>query len=497
VDEDVRRAITAGTSIVLTGPALAGKTRTALQAVREAVPDAAVIAPRGQEELTALLAADPPLQISKRRRVLWLDDLPQYVESLDQAALDRLPVYLPPGRSSRADPDGDADLVVVATVRDDEWGAMLGSTGAAGQLARGLAARASVRLVPPTDEVFEREAKSIFPQDAFPDGPGAALATSGIEDDLPERPPPYLEPAGWKRWDRTAMSLAGVIGLAAVAILSVLVLGGFSKPTPPALPVQVAELQRDAASHGEYMQPLGKGDLDLHGTGQASRLFVYTSAGSRSAPSDEIRIYDDEDGWLKPAFRFRPAEPGVRFRFRRVQDIDADGAAEVVGGYAAPDARAAMIPFAIEWRPFAKHYRMVPLDLGPPSLGPARMPKRFRIQAGLYRERYTTKATIRDATSHRRLTGHRVQDFVIASPPRIVAAYFLRPPFDLTKDPALYEIHAAILTAGPTPKLRRCELAGSSAPRMEIMLSERSQEKALAETWAKATADRYCALVSD
>jgi hypothetical protein len=32
---------------------------------------------------------------------------------------------------------------------------------------------------------------------------------------------------------------------------------------------------------------------------------------------------------------------------------------------------------------------------------------------------------------------------------------------------------------------------------MEILLSERSQRQALAKAWTEATADRYCAVVSE
>jgi hypothetical protein len=183
--------------------------------------------------------------------------------------------------------------------------------------------------------------------------------------------------------------------------------------------------------------------------------------------------------------------------FRAALDIDGDGAGEVVGGFAAPDARRAMLPFAVDWDSLRERYAIVPLDLGPPALGDVALSPRFRVQARLYRERYDTAVTLRDTAGSQRLTGHRVQEFFVATPPRIVAAYFLRPPFDLTKDAALYELHAAILKAGRTPSLTPCALAGAAPPRLEILLSERSQKQAVAEAWAKATADRYCAVVPD
>jgi hypothetical protein len=466
-----------------------------LQAVREAAPEAAIVAPRGPDELKALLAADPRLHVTRPRRVLWLDDLPQYVESLDPPALDRLPLYFPAPNGA-----GEEAVTVVATVREDEWGKMLAATGPAGQLARGLADRASVHRLPPSDPVFEARAGSIYPDETFPDGPGRALATSGMEIELPDPPRPPFEPATPGRWDTTAKVLGGLAALSAVLIVFVLAVSGFSEPTPPPMAAQIAAIERRAAEDGHYAQPIVAKAVDLHGTGEESRVFSFTDADVRlgePAPSEELRIYDDQDGWLRPVFRFRPAEPGVKLELRGTLDVDGDGAGEVIGAFAAPDARYAMLPFAVDWNSLDGRYAIVPLDLGPPALGDAPLSKRFRVPARQYRERYAATATIRDATSGQRLTGHRVQEFVVTTPPRIVAAYFLRPPLDLTKDPALYEVHAAILKTGRRPALTPCALAGSPPPRMEILLAERSQTQALAETWAKATADRYCAVVSE
>lgn len=493
IDDKLRAAITAGTSVVIVGPALAGKSRTALEAVRNAAGDAAIISPRGPDELKALLGADPHLRVARPRRILWLDDLPQYVESLDQPALDRLPdLFPPPERSERA------DLSVVATVREDEWLAMLAATGSAGQLARGLADRSEVYRLAPSDAVFEARAGSVYPGVVFPSGPGATLASSGMEAEVPERPAPPFVPADPGRWDWTARLLAAGAGIAGIIIAVVLVGWGFSTPTPPPMAAQIAAIERRAAQHGQYVRQVVGGALDLHGSGQDSRLFVVSDAEVRRgepAPSDELRIYDEQGGWLRRAFRFKPAAPGVKFEFRDARDIDGDGAVEVVGGYAAPDARNAILPLAIDWQGFAGRYALVPLDLGPPPLGTVDMPKRFAVQARLYRDKYDAPVTIRDASSSRHVTGHRVQEFVLATPLRIVAAYFLRPPFDLTKDRALYEVHAAILKIGRSPALTRCELVGAPPPRMDILLSERSQRHALSETWQRATANRYCGVV--
>ncbi len=495
LDEDLRAAVAAHRSVVVTGPALAGKSRTTLEAVKAKAADATLIAPRGPDELKALLAADPPLLVPRERRILWLDDLPQYAESLDSPALERLSEYFPPPRAAT-----EATIAVMATVRDDEWQAMLGATGAAGQLARGLADRASVHRLEPTDAVFTAAAAAIpaYAGETFPDGPGRALATSGMEMDPPDRPREPFQATAPERWDMPARMLAGGAGLAAIAIVLVLVAAGFSTPTPPPIGVQIAELERRAAADGQFVRPVvGKG-VDLHGTGEESRVFTFTVANPQRgdpAPSDEVRVYDDDGGWLRQALRFRPADPGVKFEFRGARDVDGDGAEEIIGAFSAPDARYAMLPVAIDWQSLSQRYEIVPLDLGPPDLSAVDLPKQFQVAARQYRDKYAAAVTIRDATSAQRVTGHRVQDFIVTTPPRIVAAYFLRPPFDLTKDKALYELHAAILTVGRRPSLTPCALAGGPPPQMEILLAERSPQKAIAETWAQATATRYCGVV--
>ncbi|HEX6023268.1 MAG TPA: hypothetical protein VFZ00_14830 [Solirubrobacter sp.] len=495
IDEAVRESVAAGCSVVVTGPPLAGKSRTALEAVRAVAPDATLIAPRGPDELKTLLAADPRLHVPRAHRILWLDDLPQYAESLDHAALERLTEYFPP-------PYGhdDARIAVVATVRDDEWTKMLGSTGSAGQLARGLADRASVHRLKSTDPVFEAAVKSIaaYADETFPDGPGRALATTGMEVDPPEPPRKPFEPSGPARWDTTAKLLAGGTGLAAAVLVLVLVTAGFSTPQPPPVATQIAALQRRAAEDGQYVREVVRSAVDLHGTGQESHVFTVTVVSPRPGeptPSEELRVYDVDDGWLRLVYRFRPADAGVKFEPRGAHDIDGDGAAEIVGGLAAPDARYAMLPVAIDWQSFRQRYALVALDVGPPGLSDVRLPKRFRIAARQYRDKYAAAVTIRDDMSSQRVTGHRVQDFIVTAPQRLVAAYFLRPPFDMTKDKALYELHAAVLTVGRAPSLRPCAFTSGPPPQMEILLAERSQTRAVAETWAAATANRYCAVV--
>ena len=324
--------------------------------------------------------------VSRARRILWLDDLPQYVESLDQPALDRLPGYFPP--PERAEHD---ELSVVATVREDEWLAMLAATGSAGQLARGLADRAEVYRLTPSRPRLRSPGGLHLPECRLParswrragelgHGGGDARAAPRRRSCRRTRDVGTGRRRSSRRrgdrWDRHCRRPRRL---------------GVSTPTPPPMAAQDRG-DRAPRGQGRPLRATGGGRSARPPRQRAGlttlRRQRLRGAARRARPSDELRIYDEQDGWLRRAFRFRPAEPGVKFEFRGARDIDGDGAVEVVGGYAAPDARNAVLPLAIEWQGFAQRYAIVPLDLGPPPLSTAKLPERFQVQARLYRKKY-------------------------------------------------------------------------------------------------------------
>jgi hypothetical protein len=106
--------------VCVAGPPAAGKSRTAIEAARRVLPDAILLVPKiASGALTRLFGSDSPLLKDPIRRVVvWLDDLDRYVgpASFDLSLLEHLANF-------------PAKVVVLGTIRDDRWRALLETTG--------------------------------------------------------------------------------------------------------------------------------------------------------------------------------------------------------------------------------------------------------------------------------------------------------------------------------------------------------------------------------
>ncbi|MET8089656.1 tetratricopeptide repeat protein [Micromonospora sp. NPDC005220] len=105
-DDNLEWAIAEGGIVLLHGRAAAGKSRSALEAIRRLRPRHRLFVPAKPGALRELVEAGYPISDA----VVWLDDLERFLTpgGVDQALLQRL---CPPGR---------ADVVLVATIRDEE-----------------------------------------------------------------------------------------------------------------------------------------------------------------------------------------------------------------------------------------------------------------------------------------------------------------------------------------------------------------------------------------
>jgi tetratricopeptide (TPR) repeat protein len=90
VDAQLDRALDSKQLIVVAGPARAGKSRTAFEALLRALRDSQVVVPaspfgvgRVSGPLSLLANADPPLELEGSRPVLWLDEVDRYLEHGD------------------------------------------------------------------------------------------------------------------------------------------------------------------------------------------------------------------------------------------------------------------------------------------------------------------------------------------------------------------------------------------------------------------------------
>jgi hypothetical protein len=236
---------------------------------------------------------------------------------------------------------------------------------------------------------------------------------------------------------------------------------------------------------------------DLHGNGDTSYIVYFRDRDSASPRSDELRIYDQHGDKLVRAFRFQPTGPRAQFERRKLADVDADGAAELVGGYDyLAEARGAMVPFAVDWDDAAGRYRLVPLELGAPRLTPSavRIAARFRIPEQQYLNLYAAPTTFTDAADHLALTGHRVQDFTVTdAPQRMIAGWFLKPWLNVRTLGAL-EVQFAIFARNTgAPRLTPCSFGGAPTPLVVTTREDRALESVFNEAYTAVSQGRFCA----
>jgi hypothetical protein len=490
IDEDLRDALEPGAVVLVRGPSRSGKSRTAFEAVLEAADEASVVAPRGPDALAELLAFDPPLEVGGPRMV-WLDGVERYAEMLDPSTLDELQLLGAPSLEP---------ATVVATARDEEWETLLAASGARGATARALAARARVFEVPAQLDAAElAEASRRYPGTTFDGAIGATLASPGNEAGVPRTPTRPSEDRSRRTvalHDRFFAVPAGVATGTLTAFALVWILAGFSTPKPPSIPDQIESIIRKGSGAGRQARVPAPGPLKLQKSDAQSYFFYFRDRpGAATTPhSDRIEIWDRRGDYLVRRMSFEPDGPRAVFEFAAVADVDGDGDAEVVGGYAlADEARQALVPFAIDWDDDARRYDVVALDRPPPTLSKTALERRYRVPERQYRAVYSKRVTFADRRSRLSISGHRVQEFIVTRPPRLVAAYFLQPPLEAVHNRAVLELHASILSAtSGSPHLRPCELADAPPAQVELQWQSRSLTGAIAERWATASRDRFC-----
>ena len=359
--------------------------------------------PCDADGLRALAAADPPADAALEGEVvLWLDGLDRFAPAIDGELLAALL-------------DRERPPAAVATVREDAYADLLAAPAEAG---RAIAARAVAFEVPlalDRPEIQAARAAGVEPAG----GLGPALAATGFE----ERPPaavPAPPPPRPRERDRVLAGAAAVAAAGLAAILVTTVTAGFSEPT---LADRVDSIRQDAT--GDSRSTEMTATADFHGSGEDSYLFLFSDArtapGPNGAPrpvtSDELRIYDRRGKGLRERFRFQPDAPGLVFQHRHLGDLDGDGEDELIGGYGDPsEASQALMPFIVHWDEGRGVYRMTSLQ--PRPLADARVPDPY---AGVYAERFE----LTDAGEQRSLAGHRVQDFAVAEPQRLISALVL------------------------------------------------------------------------
>jgi hypothetical protein len=448
----------------------AGKSRTALEALPA---DAFAIVPRDAAGLRDLADVEPPPG-ARVATVLWLDGLERFLPALSDGVLDRLTGV----------PDPPA---IVGTMRAEDYDALLRSGDPA---ARAVAGRARVFALP-RDLEDPAAAARLYPGADLSQGIGRALSRGAPDDAAPV--PPAPPPASHAPVDVPGRRQDGLlVGSGALAVGGVLLVGlvsltaGFSEPTRAQ---RIARVIRDATGpgrqHFEYR-------ADFHGAGEQTHVFVFHDTrvapgggAPRPPTSDEIAVYDDSgEHGLRQRLDFQPEQPGWVFSYRYHGDVDGDGDAELIGGYGDPrDAAQAQIPFMLDWDEGSERYRLTALQaVPPPHVGAARPSAQPFLAA------YARPVTLTDGRA--RLSGHRVQDFAVVKPQRIVAGVVLKARTFSVR--GTVELEGNILhTQGGTPTLVPCRFAQPRSPRV-VWETGRRLDVQIATAWEELTRTGTC-----
>ncbi len=441
IDGNVRAAIDEPNALVLiAGPALAGKSRTALEAVRDRAGGARLLYPRDADGLRRLAASD----LARRKKeaiVLWLDDLARYEFALDGDTWRKLVRKWP-------------SIKLVASVRTDDYIALCNSSGNLGETRRFLLGHAArFQLDPgwtPGELARASEAGIEIPENR-PVARTFAVDWNGWTDPGARQAPATDAPASkvvlrdlvqaFRPDGISAALCALLIGVLSLGLFLWLVVGSFRPaPPPPSTEEQLAGIRGSAIFANDDVQ---RWSADLQGYGQPSYVFYSHSKvfgrlpGKGQFPhADTLRFYDDAGTAtsLRPSFVFSPTYVSESaqltgdaefFEKRDLADLIGAGSAQLLGVYSpANEPSSPTFPVIIFWDETAKTYTVDALMQQPPSLAPVSHPSRAAVG---YRAAYKRLSVLAaDPNKGPYVDGYPVQDLAIVqgrNGPRVVVGY--------------------------------------------------------------------------
>jgi hypothetical protein len=478
-DDELAGALRASKNVIVHGPARCGKSRAASQAASQSLGDIPAVIPLDADALGSMLDGGVCLPVAQQRICLWLDGLDRFMSVLDPCSLAAL------------DKVGKPEIMIVATIRTEQWTELVDANGQSREAARALAQDAQIVQLGPFS-------------------PGAPVEPVERVEPVEPADEPARPTGGDSRspWQDTVLGVL-VAGLLALIVAAVLLRGDLL--TPPSIGDQMSSLMSSilagAGPGGGHVVVDER--VQFHATDQPSWLLVvedlpthdeFTAGAAEGAHprprSDELRIYDVVGGRLRLKLHFRPRGVGptaaewhtLEAGATPAADYDGDGSLEAIAGYALPSqATDALLPFGIDWED--GHYQLVSLTTTVPQLGTGGLDAET---VGFRRAAYETQITLKNAVSEPRfsglkLAGYRVQTFALAQKPslRLITGYLSAfPEFGKTH---VLEMHASQFRTGRlgiapcTPGFYACP-----APRAEqgvFVPPDKALDNGLLEAW--------------
>jgi hypothetical protein len=402
-DEAVARGLGQGGLVLLVGPARSGKSRTAYEAVRRAFPaEQQLLIPSGG----SLAAVTGDVSLRTGEAIWWLDDLERFIPELDHPVLSSLLAR---------------DRTVLASIRSESWSSLLDADGDTGEQGRRLLAGACIVQLPA--ELTPRElaeAERLFQGLDVSKGIGIAISESGAADSDPAPAPP--SPVRPPRRHDVILGLALLATAALAAVLGiVIVAGGFSTSPPPPLGAQLEKIVGNG-TNARRVLVYDNLNADLHGLGQRSWIFVWRSPNG----SDNLEIYDDDNGRVVRRLDVRPSAPGTERFFlvrHRLLNIDGFFQNSLVVAYTSVSLSPGELPVVITWSDTLHQYILAPLLPARDGVSSAPPDSELKIVRSLR----TAFRRVRWSDSTSALDGEAVDSFVIlpahaSNPPLLLVA---------------------------------------------------------------------------
>jgi tetratricopeptide (TPR) repeat protein len=191
VDAQLDQALREHSLVLVVGASKAGKSRTAFEAVRRVLPDAALLVPKAENGvLRELFGPTSPVKVGRGPVVVWLDDLDRFLhaDGLDGALLNRLAEQQP-------------RVVVVGTIVALRRQRLHGSAeelGVGWQARQVLARAVQVELPSDLTDPERRHAEQAYPDESFEHaGIGERLAAVELLIDKYRADQGAARPVGW------------------------------------------------------------------------------------------------------------------------------------------------------------------------------------------------------------------------------------------------------------------------------------------------------------
>jgi hypothetical protein len=501
--------------VVIVGPPLAGKSRTAFETVRSVFPDAQLLYPRTAEALRSLAESD----LARRKDgsiVLWLDDLSRYQSAFNAQTWHGLVSAWPGMRA-------------VVTIRASDYRALVSSAGDLGEAGRFLLSEATRFQLDPrwTSDEIARSADShpnldishshVVPRAFAVDANDWRASVEARDAEHGARSSDSRRLARFRRRFRPDLLCAVLLGLLAAVTCLGLFLWQVTHtfrpaPPPPSIADQLSNIRTSGIFANDDVQ---KWSTSLQGPDQPSYIFYSHSKSfgrmvgrGDPPPSDTLRVYDEYGTHIAQSFVFAPTYvsgdhqltgDAEFFERRSLTDLIGAGAPQLVGVYSPADQEGApALPVIMYWDETAKGYVVNALLQKRPSLAEVSHPSRAALA---YRAAYTGLSALEahTPTGPQYVVGYPVQDLAIVdgrNGPRVVVGYVAQtvgsPPRVSLLEVQAWSIGQDQATGDPTLQTR-CVLRGDVSRRFFVTpLPGLSYPTLLREFWKQFDPQALC-----